>query len=192
MTHDLHKSTQDLISTIERKDKRFRLAQAIFMVATFIALIVIIGAQQRTLDRLQDQVEQGKAVAAAADKRDEEQTQKILRRLDCMTVFFSQTDRQNLSIKDIDRCTLEREGDPQLFFRQGSDGNTEVTEEPQSEGTSSQGTGSGTQAPVPSSPNTDKPDDGQNQVEPRPPVTVPLPLLPDLPLCIPFTNACIR
>lgn len=44
MTEDLHKSTQDLIGQIERKDRRFRFAQSVFMISTLIALILVISA----------------------------------------------------------------------------------------------------------------------------------------------------
>lgn len=48
-------STDQLIHAIEHKDRRFRLFQTIFMVGTFLALIVIIGAQQNTLDGIKAQ-----------------------------------------------------------------------------------------------------------------------------------------
>lgn len=166
-------STETLIAAIERKDRRFRLFQTLFMVGTFILLIVIISAQQRTLDGVRDQLTQAKQIAAQTAERSKEQQDTILRRLDCMSVFFSQRDRTNLSIENIDKCTLNRDGDLQQFFTQ------QPGEEPQT--TREQ------QAPsnlTPSTPPkedegavTDPPADQPEVIEPRPPVTLDLPLI---------------
>lgn len=110
--------TTALIHAIERKDRRFRLFQLLFMITTFIALIIIISAQQRTLDGVRDQLSQAKSTAQEQNKQSKEQQATILRRLDCMTVFFSQTSRMNLSIENIDKCTLNRDGSLQQFFIQ--------------------------------------------------------------------------
>jgi len=104
---DDHSSTQELIAAIENKDRRFRFAQTIFMVGTFLALIVVIGAQQKTLNAVQAQLAQAKSTAAAQSKQADEAATRIERRLDCMVVFFSQKDRTALSIADIDKCTSQ-------------------------------------------------------------------------------------
>lgn len=126
-----HGSPEALIAAIERKDRRFRLFQTVFMVATFIALMVIIGAQQRTLDGVRDQLTQAKQIASDTAKRSKDQQDTILRRLDCMSVFFSQRDRQGLSIENIDKCTLNRDGDIQRFFIQQPGEAPETTREQQ-------------------------------------------------------------
>ncbi len=168
-----HGSAEALIHAIEQKDRRFRLFQTLFMVGTFIALIVIISAQQRTLDGVQAQLDQAKKVAQDQSQQSDESQATILRRLDCMSVFFSQRDRTNLSIENIDKCTLNRDGDLQQFFTQ------QPGEEPQT--TREQ------QAPsnlTPSTPPrqdegavTDPPADQPEVIEPRPPVTLDLPLI---------------
>jgi len=123
--------TNALIAQIESKDRRFRLAQTIFMVATFFALILIISAQQRTLAGVQNQLDQQKTIAKQSDDRAQDQLQTILRRFDCLTVFFSQKDRTNLTIKSIDQCTLDRGGDIQQFFKTENNGSTTVTPDQQ-------------------------------------------------------------
>lgn len=160
-------STRTLIAAIERKDRRFRLFQTLFMVGTFLALIIIIGAQQRTLGELQDSQKQAEKVAVETAKRSKDQQDTILRRLDCMSVFFSQKDRTNLTIDNIDRCTLEREGSLQQFFIQKPGEQPETTKEPQnltpSPAPREQGTPPQESTPIP-------PTDEPQVIEPRPPL----------------------
>lgn len=125
-------STDELIGQIERKDRVFRVAQTIFMVSTLVALLIVISAQQRTLNSIQNQVEDAKRVAQAqSDQSDNLQT-TILRRLDCLAVYFSQRNRTDLTIEDIDKCTLNRNGTAQQFFTQepGQQPVTTPTEQP--------------------------------------------------------------
>lgn len=127
-------STDDLIAQIERKDRRFRLAQTVFMLSTFLALLIVIFIQNQTLHQVQQQLVSAKNTAAQQDDNANKATDKIIRRLDCMTVFFSQKDRTNLTIKDIDECTLERDGDIQRFFTNNPGGGTTNTKTEQPEG----------------------------------------------------------
>lgn len=130
---EIHRNnTNELIAQIEKKDRRFRFFQTLFMVLTMLALVLVISAQQRTLDGVQSQLAQQKEIAAKADKSSKDQLTTILRRFDCLTVFFSQTNRTNLSIENIDQCTLNREGDVQQFFITKPDRQTDVTDTPQS------------------------------------------------------------
>lgn len=127
-------STDDLIAQIERKDRRFRLAQTVFMVSTFIALIVVIFIQNQTLHGVQEQLAQAKEVAAKQSKQSDASDAKIIRRLDCMVVFFSQKDRTNLSIANIEDCTLDKDGNIQRFFTTDPGGSTTTTSNEQPEG----------------------------------------------------------
>lgn len=176
-------STDKLIHAIEHKDRRFRLFQTIFMVGTFMALILIIGAQQRTLDGVEEQLSQAKTVAAEQAKRANESDEKIERRLDCMVVFFTQKDRENLSITNIDECTLDKGGDLQQFFRTNEQGQTETTP---------------TEQPPNLTPSTPPAQDGsagngngQNPNPPQKPLEIDLPLLPPIPVCVPVVNLCV-
>lgn len=120
-------STEELIAQIERKDRIFRMAQTLFMVATFVALVVVIGFQNRTLNGVQEQIEDAKNTALAQSKQRDESDNKIIRRLDCMVVFFSQRDRNNLTIQNIEECTLDRDGDIQRFFTSDPNGGQTTT-----------------------------------------------------------------
>ncbi len=117
-TTELHSRTQQLIEDIEKKDRRFRIAQSVFTALILIVLTIIVTAQYRTLQAVQAQLRQQKQIAREATITSENNQSTILRRLDCMTTFFTQTDRTNLTIQNIDRCTLNRDGDIQKFFIQ--------------------------------------------------------------------------
>lgn len=120
-------TTEQLLAQIETKDRKFRFAQALFMVSTLIALIIVVAFQLQTLGG----IEKGQEEYVINSKESDD---KILRRLDCMTVFFSQKDRTNLTIQNIDRCTLERNGDIQRFFTNDTDGGTTSNRNEQVEG----------------------------------------------------------
>jgi len=181
-----HDSTDKLIHAIESKDRRFRLFQMLFMVGTFVALIIIISAQQRTLDGVQTQLTQAKEVAQEQNKQSDELGKRIERRLDCMVVFFSQQERANLSIANIDKCTLNRDGDIQRFFRDDPDRGTVTTPTEQPSNL----------APSPAVPSqgttpTDPVDDGDDIIEPRPPLTLNIPLIDLSPVCA-LQILCVR
>lgn len=176
-----HSDATALIAAIEHKDRRFRLFQMLFMVGTFIALIIIIGAQQRTLDGVRDQLTQAQQVAKSQSKEINDSQEVVLRRLDCLAVYFNQRNRADLTIQDINRCTLERNGTPQQFFIQkpGEQPQTTPTEQPSSLPLSpakEQG-----QAPTQSTPQNPTPT--PIITEPRPPLTIGLPLI-DRDVCV--------
>lgn len=177
-------SAEELIHAIERKDRRFRLFQTFFMVGTFIALIIIIGAQQRTLDGVQAQLDQAKKVAQEQSTQSDESLKTILRRLDCMPVFFSQRDRTNLSIENIDKCTLNRGGNLEQFFTQQPGEQPETTREQQPDSNL-----------TPSTP----PSEGESANPPTDstppalsnPSTIDLPLVDTSPVCV-LQLVCVR
>lgn len=183
-------TTESLIAAIERKDRRFRVFQTLFMVGTFVALIFIISAQQRTLSGVEEQLKQAKEVAQEEAKRSTDQQDTVLRRLDCMSVFFSQTNRTNLSIENIDRCTLSREGNLQEFFTQEPGQAPETTKEQQNSNLAPSTTAPQTVVPNPDPSNEEVED--EEQVEPRPPATLNVPLLELPSTCVPLLNLCVE
>jgi hypothetical protein len=135
LTDDEMQDTTALIKAIEHKDRRFRLFQLLFMLSTFIALIIIISAQQRTLNGVERQLKEARESSKQQADQSTKATDIILRRLDCMTVFFSQRDRTNLTIENVDRCTLNRSGDIQQFFRENPNSPTGVDVTPEQQPT---------------------------------------------------------
>ena len=160
-----HSRTQQLIKDIEQKDRRFRTAQSVFTIIILLVLVGIITAQYRTLAGVREQLTQAKTIAAAADNKSKEQQTTILRRLDCMTVFFSQRDRTNLTIENIDQCTLNRDGDLQKFFTKDVNGETQTTKTPQPS----------TEQPSPKVPSTPSQGESAAPTTPVTPPTLPVP-----------------
>lgn len=186
LDHSKAKSTDDLISQIEHKDRVFRLAQTLFMVSTLIALILVISAQQRTLNTVKAQLVEQKATAQAATKQSDEQRDKIIRRLDCIVVFFTQPDRTNVTIADIDKCSLNRDANLDQFFAQPE---STPSEQPPdlAPSTSAPEPGAQPNQPQPVTPETPGLAPGVPDPEPRPPVEVL-----GIPICVPFTGICVR
>lgn len=171
--------TRQLIENIERKDKRFRLAQSAFMLLLMISLVGVITLQFQTLQGVKQQLVEQKSSNDAAIKRSDEQRDKIIRRLDCVVVFFSQKDRVDLSIDNVDQCTLNRDISVQQFFE-----SPESTPSNNPSNTNPSGTSGSTQTPTSHS-------QGGNNPPPEA-VSSPEPMkILGIPVCIPFTKTCI-
>jgi Tfp pilus assembly protein PilN len=164
MTEDLHKSTQTLISSIEKKDRRFRVFGFLAVAITVLLLAVLLVIGLRNLTRANEQLTKTNALL----EQQKQATDTITRRLDCMTVFFSQKDRTSLSIADIDKCTLDRSGDIQHFFVQ-----------PQT-GQQSQPQTSNQTSPSQATPTTTQPVQEPSNPTPVNPVTPVVPVTPPL------------
>jgi hypothetical protein len=183
-----HERTQELIHKIESKDRRFRTAQSVFMIALMITLIAVIAIQFRTLETVKQQLAVQKATTAETTKQSDQQRKIIIRRLDCMVAFFSQKDRTNLSIQDIDKCSINRDGDINQFFAPANG---------TSSSTSTNGDGSKTTTTTTNSTPGNPGANSQTppaQPVPQPPVVEPRPPAQVLgvPVCVPFTNVCVR
>jgi hypothetical protein len=94
-TESLHKETRELIlRNIEKKDRRFRTFQAIFVVLIFGALLALLWVQEATLNNVKKELVQQEAVVKEVKKSND----TINRHLDCIIVYFGQKDRANLTI----------------------------------------------------------------------------------------------
>jgi hypothetical protein len=180
-----HASTQELINKIESKDRRFRTAQAAFMLLLLAALVGIVFVQFRTLESVHQQLVVSRTVAAETKSQSNAQNAIIIHRLDCMTAFFSVPNRTNLTISDVEKCSISG-NDPQQYFtpnngtttQKNTDGSTTTTtnDTPGNPGSS---TGPTSQAP-------------QNQAPTVPPVQKSPVRVFGIPVCIPFTGVCVR
>lgn len=184
-------STETLLAAIEHKDRRFRLFQTLFMIATFIALIFIINAQQRTLSGVADQLKQAETIAEEEAKQNDSQQNKIVRRLNCMVYFFTIPHRQNLTIESIDACTLNRDADVDQFFVEPEPTDTEQPPNLPDSAPSATSENDRAQATVPEEPDANPVEDSPPITEPRPPVTIKTPII-DIPLCVPLLDVCVR
>lgn len=184
-------TTEELIHAIEQKDRRFRLFQSLFMIFTFIALIVIIGIQQRTLNNVQAQVEKDAIVAQQTREARTEQLEAITRRLNCMLVFFSTPDRNGLTIENVNKCSLNRDENLNKFFEDEPNNSSENPPNlPGSGPTATQENAEPQGQPNPSA-DPSEPEPETPPSEERPPVTLRTPLI-DIPLCVPLTGICVR
>lgn len=181
-----HTTTQQLIENIEKKDRRFRTAQAIFMAILFSALVGIIFIQFKTLQSVQQQLVAQKDTAQETTKENQQIQDKIIRRLDCMVAFFSQTDRTNLSIADIDKCSLNRDGNVQQFFQ--SPESTPSAQSPTINQNPTPKTSTSAPTTTPPSNAVPNPVPAPVTVQPTPPPVTVL----GIPLCVPFTGVCVR
>lgn len=180
-----HESTQQLINKIESKDRRFRTAQAVFMILLLSVVLGIVYVQFRTLESVHQQLVVSRMVASETKSQSNAQNATIIHRLDCMTAFFSIPNRTNLTISDVEKCSISSNNPEQYFTpnngtttQKNTDGSTTTTTNntPGNPGSSTQPT---SQAP-------------QNQA----PVVVPTQKPPvriiGIPVCIPFTSVCAR
>jgi len=124
-------TTDELIHHIESKDRRFRFAQTIFMVSALLGLIVVIAFQNQTLNGLKTQAAKDAETVKVQSEQSNNVQETILRRLDCLAVYFSQTSRGRLTITNINKCTLDRNGTALQFFTQepGEEPETTTTEQ---------------------------------------------------------------
>lgn len=185
-------TTEELIRAIERKDRRFRVFQFLFMVGTFVLLIFIIAAQQRTLSEVQHQVQNDAKIAEETREQRTNQLDNITRRLDCMVVFFStpNRDRDNLTIENVETCALNKDQDLNKFFRNEPKNNSENP--PNLQGSVSPSSTPATPATPSGSTNTSATqDDEDSPAERRPPLQLDTPIL-DLLLGVPQVNIGIR
>lgn len=181
-----HSTTQELIENIEKKDRRFRTAQAIFMTILFSVLVGIIFFQYRTLQSVQNNLTQQKTIVDTIKKSNQSSLDTINRHLDCIVVYFGQQNRQNLTIQDINKCTLQSSNGAQTFFSQpqSSQGLTPSNTATPTTPSTPSSTQSVTPAPTTSPTGTPQPTPTPT---PQPPITVL-----GIPICVPFTGVCVR
>ena len=120
-----HLSTQELISRIETKDRRFRFAQSVFLTLLLTLLIGVIYVQFSTLNAVREQLVISKATALETSRQSDEQRDLILRRLECVVAFLNVKDRTGLTLSDIENCSETESDGLDRFFK--SDNNEEVT-----------------------------------------------------------------
>lgn len=190
MTHDLHASTQQLIRDIERKDRRFRLAQSVFMVLLMLGFIAggyfaaqAYQAEQKARDAA------NKAVVDAINEKLEGQSKQ----LQCIVRFFTidSTERETSSIRSVDDCfttDVTSQADPPLTVEGGQASNFSL--------------GPVAQAPPEPDISTPPQQPGRPADPGRPPQTpAEPPQAPDehppvevlgVPLCVPFVGICVR
>lgn len=176
----------DLLHKIEKNDRRFRTAQTIFMSIIGMILVGLVAAQFLVISNFQaqsaerakglKQLQEDNKTLSEANKHLNEQTNRYVQ---CIARFFATTDRQTRVLTDLDKCSYEQNGQslPGLDITPSSSLTpAPTTQEPTT--------------PVTISPTTP----GLTPVEPEPAEPAePAPFkVLGIPVCVPFTNVCVR
>jgi hypothetical protein len=179
----------DLLHRIEKNDRRFRLAQSVFMTIIGLILVGLVAAQFVVINNFQSQSSERakslKVLQESNQRLGEENkglNQQTNRYIQCIARFFATTDRQTRVLTDLDKCTYEQNGQavPGVDIHPTTEGPN--TQGPQNTAPFTENEGTPGEAPVqPSQPTTPQ------QPAERPPARVL-----GIPVCIPFTNVCVR
>lgn len=100
-----------LIKDIERRDVRFRRSQTIFVVTLIIGLLVLLILMFQALAGISRQLTATEESRQSATAERENQLQVIEDRLNCIVRVFREEDRSDITIEDVDNCTIERDGE---------------------------------------------------------------------------------
>lgn len=188
MSHELHGATQRLIQDIERKDRRFRIAQTVFMVLLIGGFVAggFLANQAYQSAQAQRDRDNAAVIQAVNDKLDRQSEQ-----LRCIVEFFTIEDRANLVITSVEDCfdvnrTSQDDSDDSAFSAEGEQSpnftpgptGPQQTIDPQSPGLSPVG-------PTPQQPSEPTP-------EPEPPAEDPPVEVLGIPVCVPLTGVCLR
>jgi len=108
--------THELLRRIEVKDRKFRVAQAIFSAAMITALIILLAATYRLQNENNNLLKAQSATLAQAkattdqlkanDKHNAQSLQDLQNHIDCIVNLFTQPNRASLVITDITSCQL--------------------------------------------------------------------------------------
>lgn len=112
---------QEVLDDLTKKDKRFRVARMFFFVVLAASVIGIVVIQAYTLGTVKEQLRTANATADAAKRTTNQvktSSDTVNRHLDCIVAFFQRPDRASITIEDINKCTLSKQGDITQSFPQ--------------------------------------------------------------------------
>lgn len=115
-----HMTTLQLMATIEAKNHKFKIAGFVFAGCLMAGLVVLLVLGLSTLEGVNTQLTQQKTLLASqkqvldkisgASKQRTAQINDLQNHIDCITELFRQPNRANLTIKDINGCQLDGNG----------------------------------------------------------------------------------
>ncbi len=179
-----------LLDDVRRADRRFRTSAGIFMAIVGLALIGMIAVQYWQLREFRDQSAERAAAIKQLSESAANNSAQTNHYLQCIARFFATTDRQNRVLKDLDTCAYENNGRPVPGV--DTDPTRQRTGQEQSPAPSNQNSQTENINPnspglVPGTPDLEEPEPETPPAEPRPPVEVL-----GIPVCVPFTDVCLR
>lgn len=103
-------TTEMLIKNIEAKDRRFRVAQVIFLavIITSILALLFLGYQQQLANQkliASQEIALNKLTNGA--KQRTEQINDLEQHIDCIVLLFQSKNRANLVISDVESCKID-------------------------------------------------------------------------------------
>ncbi len=190
MAEEMHKTIPELIHSIEKKDRRFRLAQTVFMLAIMAAIgFAVYFIYQGYAKEQQRRIE----AVAQINKNIENKIDDANKRLQCVTNFFAQPDRANLILTDPNECFTQRLDSGDIRKLETNPGPDNSTQNNNTNGiTSQEGNTNNSASDQTFNPNMDgleqvtPPDSGSGSGQ-KPPRK-----LFGIPVCVPFTDFCAR
>lgn len=99
---------EELLHQIEANDRRFRLAQGVFMFVVGGILMVLLTAQYNTIiafDKQSNERREGLQQVQQATKNSVDETERYIY---CIAQFFANNDRSNWVISDLENCKITR------------------------------------------------------------------------------------
>jgi len=170
-------SSAEIIRKIDSRDSKYRLA---FVLLMFFVLAVLSGVAFLQFQALQEFKEQSTQRAEAIEQRQKDDLALAGRTnayIQCIARFFAERDRTNLTLTDLDNCSYERSGNPVP----GVDTTPIIVE----------------QEPTVINPNAPglqpvTPQEEEPEPEPEQPAVSPPVEIIGIPVCVPFTDICIR
>lgn len=192
MTDLAGKSAQEIIAELNRRNRRFKVATVLFMIVAAFALLAIILVGLNNLQQANKQLTQQKellaqqqqtldAISDAADQRTSQLAQ-ISKQIDCIAQFFTQRNRTNVVITDLEQCQIlnadgsSTQGTGSTTSPQASNGgSTTAPQSQQQPGNQNQQGGN----------NGNNGNGGGNTEQPEPVRVL------GIPVCVPLTRVCV-
>ncbi len=97
-----------LLLDIERKDRRFRMAQSIFMALLTIALAGLVWVSAENVNKFNTQSEERRKATLELQQATLDASEEQRKYIRCIAEFFAREDRANLVISDLDDCEFTR------------------------------------------------------------------------------------
>lgn len=185
----MDKTSLELLQTIQHRDRRFRLAQTIFMSIVALVLcgvLIALYAQNQSLSaQANDRAKNVQKLLDAQERTiaaQKEEIETTNRYIQCIAQFFATTDRANRFLTDLDACNIQQNGQrvggvnltPTQEQAPAITNNTTNNTTNNNRGSSSGSSGSG--------------GDGNNGGNAQ---SDPVKVL-GIPVCVPLTNVCVR
>lgn len=98
-------SIQQLVEKMERNDRRFRIAQSLFMFLIGAALVMLFVLQ------LNQNAQRAKLITDL-ERHNDSQLQLQTKYIQCIFKFFANQDRQNKTVADPNTCAIQDNGEP--------------------------------------------------------------------------------